>query len=163
MKNNYNKKGFTLIELLVVIAIIGVLTAVLLVNLVGIRERGADAKKKSDLNQLKSALRLYYNDSQNYPSADDGGNILGCGSTGIIACEQDPTTNDPSTLQSASGTIYMKEVPEYTDYAVGNNNDTFYVGVTLNNASDPDAEASLSRCSVDSPETKAGIFYVCTD
>jgi len=157
MKN----KGFTLIELLVVVAIIGVLTAVLLVNLVGIRERGADTKKKSDLNQLKSALRLYYNDEQNYPEASSG-LIQGCGSNGVSTCIGDPDSSGfPSTLQNSTGTVYMKEVPEYTAYSTDVNRDTFFVGVALTNASDPEAAASMARCGA--PATPAGIFYVCTD
>lgn len=148
-------KGFTLIELLVVIAIIGVLTAVLLVNLVGIRERGADTKKKADLNQLKNALRLYYNDYQAYPSAS-GGILMGC-TDGTSACAQ----VGGSSLTNASGTVYMKEVPEYVEYSVGAGSETFYVGVTLSNPSDPEAAASGSKCGVGVPTE--GVFYVCTD
>lgn len=147
--------GFTLIELLVVIAIIGVLTAVLLVNLVGIRERGADTKKKADLNQLKNALRLYYNDYQAYPSAS-GGILMGC-TDGTSACAQ----TGGSSLTNASGTVYMKEVPEYVEYSVGAASETFYVGVILSNPSDPEAAASGSKCGVGVPTE--GVFYVCTD
>ncbi len=67
------EKGFTLIELLVVIFIIGVLTAVVLPNLIGARQRGRDAKRKQDLESIKNALRLYYNDNQAYP--DTGSNL----------------------------------------------------------------------------------------
>ncbi|MCA9343246.1 type II secretion system protein [Candidatus Saccharibacteria bacterium] len=157
MKKNTLKinTGFTLIELLVVIAIIGVLTAVLLVNLVGIRERGADTKKKADLNQLKNALRLYYNDYQAYPSAS-GGILMGC-TDGTSICAQ----TGGSSLTNASGTVYMKEVPEYVEYSVGAGSETFYVGVTLSNPSDPEAAASGSKCGVGVPTE--GVFYVCTD
>lgn len=156
MIQTIGKKGFTLIELLVVVAIIGVLTAVLLVNLVGIRERGADTKKKSDLNQLKNALRLYYNDHQTYPIAGAGQTIMGCGGA---ACSQ----TGGSTLNSASGTVYMKEVPEYTRYVTFGGGERFYVGVALTNASDPDAAASQTKCGVISGSEDQGIFYVCTD
>ncbi|HPT66313.1 MAG TPA: type II secretion system protein [Candidatus Woesebacteria bacterium] len=60
--------GFSLIELLVVISIIGVLTAVLTANFMGMRERARDAQKIQDLNSMKSALRIYYNDHQSYPA-----------------------------------------------------------------------------------------------
>lgn len=64
MKKN---KGFSLIELLVVISIIGVLTTVLVMNFVGTRERARDSQKIQNLNSIKNALRMYYNDNQTYP------------------------------------------------------------------------------------------------
>jgi prepilin-type N-terminal cleavage/methylation domain-containing protein len=151
------RTGFTLIELLVVVAIIGVLTAVLLVNLVGIRERGADTKKKSDLNQLKTSLRLYYNDYQGYPAVNGSGNIMGCTSNGVGVCDQ----AGGSTLQNASGTVYMQYVPEYSVYWVSADREQFYIGVALTNASDPDAAESATRCNVTGATT--GTFYVCAD
>jgi prepilin-type N-terminal cleavage/methylation domain-containing protein len=62
------KSGFSLVELLVVIAIIGTLTAILLVNMVGARERAKDAQKIQSITQIKNALRLFYNDTQGYPT-----------------------------------------------------------------------------------------------
>ena len=61
------KPGFTLIELLVVISIIGILAALLIANMVGIRERARDSAIKTNLGQLQTALRLYYNDLQRFP------------------------------------------------------------------------------------------------
>jgi general secretion pathway protein G len=60
------KKGFTLIELLVVIAIIGMLSALLVPNFMGARERARDAQRKSDLKQIQKALEMYRQD-QNPP------------------------------------------------------------------------------------------------
>jgi len=62
------KSGFTLIELLVSISIIATLTAILLPNFMGARERARDAQKISDLNAVKNALRMYYNEHQAYPT-----------------------------------------------------------------------------------------------
>jgi general secretion pathway protein G len=56
------KKGFTLIELLVVIAIIGMLSALLVPNFMGARERARDAQRKSDLKQIQKALEMYRQD-----------------------------------------------------------------------------------------------------
>jgi len=72
-----NKKlGFTLIELLVVISIIATLTAILLPNFMGARERASDSKRKQDMMAMKTALRLFYNDTQNYPNSGDLGTTL---------------------------------------------------------------------------------------
>lgn len=63
------KKGFTLIELLVVISLIGILTTLVMANLSSARERGRDAQRKSDLRNIQTALRLYYNDHNAYPAS----------------------------------------------------------------------------------------------
>ena len=63
----YKKNAFTLVELLVVIGIIATLTAILLPNFMGARERAADSKRKQDMMAIKNALRVFYNDTQNYP------------------------------------------------------------------------------------------------
>ena len=65
MKKTY-EKAFTLIELLVVIAIIGILATVVLVNLSSTRGRARDARRKSDLSNIRLALEMYY-DSQSTP------------------------------------------------------------------------------------------------
>ncbi|PIR05204.1 MAG: hypothetical protein COV57_00355 [Candidatus Liptonbacteria bacterium CG11_big_fil_rev_8_21_14_0_20_35_14] len=62
-----NRQGFTLIEMLVVVGIIGVLASLVLVGLGGARDAGADAKRISNLNQIRNSLELYYLRSGSYP------------------------------------------------------------------------------------------------
>ena len=68
MKNT-NKKGFTLIELLVVIAIIGLLATLSVVALNNARAKSRDAKRVADIKQIQTALELYYNDMNLYPTS----------------------------------------------------------------------------------------------
>jgi len=62
-----NFSAFTLIELLVVMALIGTLATLLLANFNAARERARDAQRKSDLRNIQTALRLYYNDYGIFP------------------------------------------------------------------------------------------------
>jgi len=96
--------GFTLIELLVAVSIISILAGLLLVNLQNIRGRARDLKRKHDLNEVKKALRLYYNDNQSYPLATADGNIgEGCGGG---ACSWGVSTF------GSSGNTYMQKLPK---------------------------------------------------
>ncbi len=62
-------RGFTLIELLVVIAIIGMLASTVLVSLGGARQKGRDAKRISDLANIRTALELYYDSKGEMPKS----------------------------------------------------------------------------------------------
>lgn len=134
------KQGFTLIELLVVISIIGVLAGLLLPNFVGVRERASDATLKNDLRQLKSALRLYYNDYQAYPGAVSG-------NTGID-CDPGPGVSSCGSAFTVNGTVYMKKLPAeffyYTD--TSGTGERFLLTVSLNSAADDEIARSQQRC-----------------
>ncbi|MDO8465538.1 MAG: prepilin-type N-terminal cleavage/methylation domain-containing protein [Gallionella sp.] len=84
-----NSKGFTLIELLVVIAIIGILSSVVLASLNGARAKARDVYRKSELKQLQTALEMYLDSNNTYPSAPSWRGAVtyggyGTGSTGYI-------------------------------------------------------------------------------
>lgn len=66
--------GFTLIELLVVIAIIGLLSSIVLASLNTARNKANDAARMADVKSLKTALELYYNDNNGYPTSNGSGN-----------------------------------------------------------------------------------------
>jgi len=74
------KNGFTLIELLVVISIIGILVAVSIFGLSGARESARDARRKSDLELIRSGLELYRADCNSYPATITiGSSLVGSG------------------------------------------------------------------------------------
>jgi len=96
--------GFTLVELLVVIAIIGILAGIGLSTFTSSQAKSRDAKRKADLQQIGSALELYYNDYGQYPAPDANGNIMGC-TDGLSQCSWG------SMAFSNSKTIYMSKLP----------------------------------------------------
>lgn len=127
------KQGFSLIELLVVIAIIGMLSALLVPNFMGARERARDAQRKSDLKQIQKALEMYRQDRNPpaYPTAGPFTNRFGSCNT-----------------QFASTTMYMNKIPcdplgptPYY-YSPNNSNLTFRLCTCLENKADPDSSTS---------------------
>jgi type II secretion system protein G len=62
------KKGFTLIELLVVVAIISLLSSIVMVSLNSAREKGRDAKRIRDIQEIHTAIELYILDYGQAPN-----------------------------------------------------------------------------------------------
>lgn len=150
-----HKSGFTLIELLVVITIIGVLATLMIANFSGARARARDSRRKSDLNQLKTALRLYYNDNQAYPPSS-GGEMTCCG------------FGESFTV---NGEEYMRMVPEdplntgpyVYEYEQTDSGDGFRLSSQLENASDEDAQSSQLRCGIAPQDVQPQVYLTCQD
>ncbi len=90
------QKGFTLIELLVVVAIIGLLTSIISFALNTSRAKARDARRLSDMQQVKSGLDIYYSNGTGYPhdtewaTAQSSGGQLSCAGTATLRVPQDP-------------------------------------------------------------------------
>jgi len=115
MTNDKSKiqSGFTLIEMLVVISIIGILATLVAANLNSARSRARDAERKSDIKNIQTALRLYYNDFGSYPpnsGGAGGGNIEGCGSSAPYTslC---PWRSEWAVTVNGAKTVYMSTLP----------------------------------------------------
>lgn len=65
-------RGFTLMEILVSISIIAVLVAIGIVSYSSINQRSRDARRKSDVEQLRAALELYRSENGYYPNVGSG-------------------------------------------------------------------------------------------
>ncbi len=106
-----NKKstGFTLIELLVVVAIIGLLSSIITVSINTSRTKARDARRISDLKQIKAGLDLYFQTGSGYPAQAvwdaTVGASLQCSGTPVLQIPRDPI--DPTyryTYTNPAGT-----------------------------------------------------------
>jgi general secretion pathway protein G len=64
--------GVTLIEMLIVILLIGLVSAIVAINVLPSLDRGRTEKARSDIAQLESALELFRIDFGRYPTMEEG-------------------------------------------------------------------------------------------
>jgi general secretion pathway protein G len=99
------KRGFSLMELMIVIAIIALLAIVVMGNYFNQIKKGRDARRKTDLDQLRTALEDYADDNNQYPAESD----MTCGSTALrpwikeVPCE--PGTTDSYLYLSGTNNL----------------------------------------------------------
>ena len=103
MKKEY-RRGFTLLELLVTATLIAVLTVIGIVSYSSVNKRSRDVKRRSDLEQLRSALEMFRSDQTQYPGHTSYPTI------------QDATFNDASILGPAIvANNYIPSIPTDPD------------------------------------------------
>lgn len=102
----------------------------------GARDRAKDSARIADMEGIKNALRLYYNDYQSYPA------VLDTGMTGYM----------PSILNLG-----------YTNYTYipTNNGDSFVLRLTLESSQGDDDTNSQIKCGLGT--TQQGLFVVCAN
>lgn len=121
-----NKLGFTLIELLVVISIIGILVAVSIFGLAGARESSRDARRKADLELIRSGLELYKSDCNKYfptnfttASSDAGGDpLVGSGTPTVCSATNNYIQAIPMDPISASRYYRYASIGSGTGYEI---------------------------------------------
>ena len=132
------RKAFTLIELLVVIAIIGLLSAIILPNYMGARERARDAQKKSDIRQIQKALEMYKTDQPDsvYPTAlPIAGTSWSDGGTSIYMNKFPAPPNDIGGL----GRVYQYKI-------TNTNNRAYNLCACLENVADSEGTPCPTGC-----------------
>lgn len=91
------RTGFTLIELLVVISIIGILVGLSIFGLQGARQSSRDAKRKADLELIRSGIEIYKSDCNRYY---------------IGASLPSPLVGNPALSSSClASNVYISQVP----------------------------------------------------
>ncbi|MEI7451598.1 MAG: LamG-like jellyroll fold domain-containing protein [Candidatus Falkowbacteria bacterium] len=119
-----NKKAFTLIELLVVIAIIGILATIAVVALQNARAKARDARRVADVKQTQTALELFFNDKQRYPTAAEfnSGSIYSTSSLGtttyMAIIPTPPSPADGSCTGFDNNTYAYSPTSDGTSYSI---------------------------------------------
>lgn len=160
---NSTTKGFSLIELLIVIAIVGVVSALLMANFVGIRQKARDSDRKSNVRQIQSGLELHFADQSFYPTQ---GNAYGSNAwLNNTAC---PT----SSSLFAGGATYMQLIPcDPGGIGAWNSGNYYYFsadGATydlvacLENPNDSDSVASFPGLPVGNTDCLSGAYFHVT-
>lgn len=72
MKKTYYHLGFTLMELLITVSIIAILISIGIASYSTINKQSRDTKRKSDIEQIRSALEMYRADNSAYPNVGSG-------------------------------------------------------------------------------------------
>lgn len=103
LKIKTKTKATSIIELLIVIAIIGILVSIGIIAFKSPLAKARDNKRKTEIEQLKRSLEMYYNDYGNYPHSSNGKIVLG-----------ETTINWGEIFKDEKGTIYMKKLPKET-------------------------------------------------
>lgn len=173
MTNMKTRKGFTLIELLVVIAIIGLLSTLAVIALNNARKKSRDAKRVADIKQVQTALEMYFNDKNAYPTCASGATPVafsGLLDTGAADCAYGikefmngiNTLSDPSnTTGACTGTSVATCNYSYSSQyqAVPSTNYAIYFYLEANTGST--VNAGLNRASTKGIEGCPGTPPVC--
>ncbi len=96
----YRKNGFTLVELMVVIFILGLLTTIVVINVLPSQDRAMVEKARADLATLGQALELYRLDNITYPTSAEG----------LQALVSAPGASPNTTRYRQGG--YIKKLPQ---------------------------------------------------
>ena len=99
-KKRKKRNGFTLVELMVVIFILGLLTTIVVINVLPSQDRAMVEKARADIATLGQALEMFRLDNLGYPSSSDGLQAL-------IA----PPTSLSTTARYRQGG-YIKKLPD---------------------------------------------------
>jgi general secretion pathway protein G len=75
-KRHANERGLTLVELMVVIVIIGLISGIVVFNVLPAADKAAVSTARTDIKRLEAALTQYRLDMQSFPSQQQGLNAL---------------------------------------------------------------------------------------
>ena len=114
------KKAFSLVEILVVVTIISILASIAAVSYSRFVKQSRDARRKTDLEQIRAAIELYRNFKGAYPTPGMvfGTDALVDGSVVPTIMYMSKIPNDPMSVGPSSNTYYYTSSGTYQDYTL---------------------------------------------
>jgi general secretion pathway protein G len=140
IKQSRTERGFTLVELMVVVAIIAILVTLVIIaiNPVKLIRESQDARRRSDLQAIRTSMQLYYNDFKVFPAA---------------LSDLEPTYIRKLPTDPSSGGNYI--------YQTYNAAADYVAAGTLAETPTADDNATVSKCgTIGNP---GGNYQVCND
>lgn len=123
MRNHH--KGFTLVELIVVMGVITIIATLVVVSFSSARLHSRDSRRVHDVQQIQTALELYYTKNHSYPTAITPGQTFS--NAGVIYIDPVPSNPTPRTDGACLNQDYI-----YTSAA---NNTSYILNFCLGNDS----------------------------
>lgn len=132
------QKGFSNLELIVVITIIMVLAIISFLALNDQRAKARDAKRISDVRQIRTALEFYFSDEDAYPIVEEAISLGEENTSKLCSAEEGGFVSGQTTCTSA--TTYMSLVPTdpfaNQDYKYIGNADNYNISFILEKESE---------------------------
>ncbi len=110
-----NSSGFTIVELLIVIVIIGILSGLVVTQILGASKKARDTERKTDLDSISVQLEAYYAKAGGYPTLADLNNEGWREKNEFTAGDNGKALHDPSQpTADLVGTIPTGRTGAYT-------------------------------------------------
>lgn len=122
LRRRNGQAGYTLLELLVVMGILAVLTAIATPQIMGYFNKAKTESVQLQVQNINTALELYYMENGAYPSSEEGLRAL------VEAPSDAPRWNGPYLKQTQALTdpwghpyqyVYPNEAGQYAVYSLG--------------------------------------------